>query len=312
MSVLFRVFGFASVVTLTSAVSAGEVIDDFEDLAEGFYGEPFTHQGITYSELNNVSGVFPSGEQFGPELGDEVVIEDATLFYVDHPDWGSADKTLTFGNAFVPGDNLSLGRLSTVMMDLDAVASSIAMDIAYYENGPWGGISFHLDAMMDGNVVGSDTVTLADGGGRDSIGVSVLSIDGVEFDQLHFYARYGDEYSLPRVIVDDITVDYAGGGLALSIVGECPGTVELQATGATPGGTVAFAYAFNTGAVVVPSGPCAGTALGLDRSARLVTTARADAAGVATFAGNAPAAGCGGFIQAVNASDCATSSVEQL
>ena len=187
------------------AIASAQVVD-FEDLTEGFYGKTFEYGGMFFQDINQVSGVFPDGSTFGPQEFDEVTIEDATFFYNDFPEWGSPDKALTFGNAFVPGDNLSIGRISSATMVLDEDQTSVTMDIAYYENGPWGGIVFHLDAIQLGEVVGSsDTITISDLGGRDNIALGTLSISGVEFDELHLYATFGGEFSLPRILIDDIS-----------------------------------------------------------------------------------------------------------
>lgn len=302
----------AALLVATGSAFAGPVTSDFEDLAEGPLGIPFVHDGITYHSLNNVSGVFPSGEKFGPQLDDEAIIEDATLFYDENPTWGSADKTLTFGTAYVPGDNLSLGRLSTVMMDLSANADGATIDVGFYENGPWGGIEIHLDALAAGTVVASDSFILSDLGGRDNTATNTLTVAGAEFDQLNIYATFGSEYSMPRVILDDVTINYLDGGPSLAVTGTCPGSLQLDVTGATAGGTVGFIYAFNTGSVTIPSGVCAGTQLGLDASAQLVGTATADGTGLATLIGNAPAPACRGIVQAIDVSTCTTSNVAGL
>jgi hypothetical protein len=189
-----------------------QTVLDFEDLKEGFYGEPFDYMGITFSDLNSVSGVFPNGDKFDPQDDDQCIIEDATLWYNDFPGWGSPVNVLTFGTAFVPGENLSLGRLSNVTLDLPEVANSVAFDLGYYENGPWGGIEFHVDVLMRGEVVGSDFFTIKDAGGRDNGASHSFLVERVEFDQIKIYAMYGDEYSLPRAIIDDLTIVYNGGG----------------------------------------------------------------------------------------------------
>jgi len=210
----------SNVLTLLLAGSvtfAGVTVDDFEDLTEGFYGIPYTHQGITYHDLNNVSGVFPNGDTFGPQDNDEVVVEDATDWYNSFPGWGSADKTMTFGIACGIGDNLSLGRLSTVMMDLPSNGDSVSIDLGYLENGPWGGIEFHLDALINGQVVGTDSFMIADGGGRDNGAIHTLVVNGVEFDQLNIYATFGTEFSLPRAIIDDVSINYLSTSATLEI-----------------------------------------------------------------------------------------------
>jgi hypothetical protein len=193
--------------TIGSAALAEIVVIDYEDLSEGFLGDPLTHMGVTYSELNNVSGVFPGGETFGPSPQDEFIVENAGLFYVDFPSYGSPVNSLTFGTALVPGENLTLGPLATVTMDLNAPADAASLDLGYYENGPWGGIEFHLDALFGGQVVASDGFVISDLGGRDNAAVTILSVSGATFDQLKLYATYGAEYSKPRAIIDDLTLN---------------------------------------------------------------------------------------------------------
>jgi len=99
--------------------------------------------------------------------------------------------------------------------------------------------------------------------------------------------------------------------LELTVTGSCPGVLSVKASGATPGGQVAFLRASGLGSQVVPPGkPCAGTGLGLDETVKLLTIATADADGVAVIGGMAPPDFCGTFVQAVDASRCTTSDVE--
>jgi hypothetical protein len=200
----------ATLATTGSAALADTVVIDYEDLTEGNQGDPLTHMGVTYSQLNNVSGVFPSGETFGPSPDDEFIIENAGLFYVDFPSYGSPVNVLTFGIAYVPGDNLTLGPLSTVTIDLNAPASAALLDLGYYENGVWGGIQYHLDALSSGQVVASDSFVISDLGGRDNPAIATLSVSGAFFDELHLYATFGAKYSMPRAIIDDLTITFEG------------------------------------------------------------------------------------------------------
>jgi hypothetical protein len=185
---------------------ATTVVIDFEDLTEGPQGDPLTHMGVTYHDLNNVSGVFPDGSTFESQPGDEFIVENAGVFYADFPAYGSPVNALTFGIAYVPGDNLTIGPLSTVTMDLDAPASEASLDLAFYENGPWGGIEFHLDALNEGQVVASDSFVISDLGGRDNPAIATLSVAGANFTDLHLYATYGADYSMPRAMIDDLTL----------------------------------------------------------------------------------------------------------
>lgn len=213
--------GVLVVAGVAAAATAGPSVSHYDDLTEGFYGTSFSYNGVTYSQVNGVSGVFPSGDTFGPgDLGGEVIVENAALLYNDFPDFGSPTNGLTFGTAFVPGDNLSLGALATVTMDLDQTALSASLEMAYYENGPWGGIVYHLDAFAGGSLVASDSFTIADGGGRDNVAIATLSVGGAAFDSMQLYATYGADYSGPRILLDNLTVTYVPtpGGLAAVFV----------------------------------------------------------------------------------------------
>ncbi len=243
-----------AVLSMACLAAAQPVLIDFEDQSEGPLGDPWSHQGLTFHDLNNVSGVFPDGSPFGPEPTDECICEDATAWYNDFPGWGSEDKLLTFGNAYIGGDNLSLGRLSSVTVDLDGVADSLSMDVGYYENGPWGGIVVHLDALMGGQVVASDSFQIADGGGRDNGAISALSVSGAQFDQLKIYSTFGNQYSLPRIIIDDMLINWVGGGATLAVdplTGGQPGSFHV--TGATPNAATYLVYSLaGTGSTFVP------------------------------------------------------------
>lgn len=182
-------------------------ISDYDDLVEGFLGTTLDYDGVHYHDVNGIGGVFPDGSTFtADDVGDQLIIEDATDFYGAHPDYGSAPNSLTFGTAYVAGPNLSLGALVQVTMDLDAPANAASLDIGYYENGPWGRIEIHLDAINAGAVVASDVITIADGGGRDNDTVATMSVSASTFDQLKLYATYDGQPSAPRAIVDDLTL----------------------------------------------------------------------------------------------------------
>lgn len=195
----------AAVAGFGGAASAGT--SNYDDLTEGSQGPLMSYSGVTYRDVNNVSGSFPDGGTFGPsDLGDLLIVEDSTWFYLDFPAWGSSPNTLTFGTSYVPGPNLTIGPLASAWMDLDTPATAASFDMAYYENGPWGGIVFHLDAVSGGAVVASDTLTISDLGGRDNIAVSSLSVAGATFDSLHVYATWGADYSAPRLMIDNLVI----------------------------------------------------------------------------------------------------------
>ncbi len=101
---------------------------------------------------------------------------------------------------------------------------------------------------------------------------------------------------------------------SLAVTGSCPGSMTATASGATSGGRVAFIRATGTGSQRIPPGnPCAGTTLGLDRTAVLVASPVANQQGVASITGNVPANACGRvFLQTVDISTCTTSNVAGL
>ena len=182
-------------------------ISDYDDLVEGTLGTSYLYRGVSYHDVNGIGGVFPDGSTFTAEdVGNQLIIEDATDFYVVHPDYGSSPNSLTFGTAYVPGPNLSLGAMVQVTMDLDVPANAATVDIGYYENGPWGGIEIHLDALDGGAVVASDMLTIANGGGRDNDTVATFTVSATTFDQLRLYATYEGQPSAPRVIMDDLAL----------------------------------------------------------------------------------------------------------
>jgi len=217
-------------VALMSVSAMAEIsVSNYDDLAEGFltnaFNRAFHYNGVTYAEQNSVNGVFPDGNTFDAgglgfnSLGDEIIVENATFFYDAFPSYGSRNNVLTFGRAFVTGDNVALGALSTVSMLLDTNADFASIDVGYMENGPWGGIELHLEASLNGVVVDADTFTVSNLGGRDNGAIREMSVGGAEFDTLQLFATLNGQFTAPRVIIDDLTVNTvpAPGSLALLI-----------------------------------------------------------------------------------------------
>ncbi|HEY6545520.1 MAG TPA: hypothetical protein VIZ64_11540, partial [Dokdonella sp.] len=178
-----------------------------DELAEGFKGTSMQHGGINWHEVNGIGGVFPDGSSFVPaDVGDQLVIEDAGVFYADFPDFGSAPNTLTFGTSFVDGDNFSIGALVRASGGLEQPAQAVSMDLAYYENGPWGGIVVHLEGYERGALVASDSLTLAGEGDRDNPATSRLSISAPAIDAFKLHATFNGQPSAPRVMIDNVAV----------------------------------------------------------------------------------------------------------
>ena len=201
-----RSFAVAAALTVVSAGIVAAITIDYEDLTEGPLGGSALAHGSDVSRPQQRLRDLSDGSTFDPQPDDQFILENAGLFYDAFPDYGSPVNTLTFGIAYVPGENLTIGPLSTVTMDLATPVTQASLDLAYYENGPWGGIEFHLDAVQNGQVVATTSFTIRDLGGRDNPAVATLSVTGAAFDRLHLYATFGSEYSMPRAMIDDLTL----------------------------------------------------------------------------------------------------------
>jgi hypothetical protein len=204
-------------------VALGSQLHTYEDLVEGDLGDVLAYNGATYRDANQVSGFFPDGAPFVPaDLGSGFIIEQATLFYNDFPGYGSPINAMTFGTAYIPGDNLTIGPLASAWIGFDEVATSASFDLAYYENGPWGGIEYIVDAVFRGDVVASDSFIISDLGGRDNPTFNTMSIDGVDFDSLHIYAMLNGDFTAPRGMIDNLaftSVPAPGSLLTLAAAG---------------------------------------------------------------------------------------------
>lgn len=196
---------------------AGANVADFDAETEGFKGSSFTSGGITFFDLNTHSGMNVDGSSFmAGDYGTNLIVERAILLANDFPGQVSSPNVLGWGNAFVPGDSLTVNIFSDLKMTTGAVENSVSFDMFYYENGPWGGIELHLDALLDGSVVASDGFTIANGGGRDNITSTTLSIDGVSFDELRLYATLSDgTFTAMTGVLDNVSITPAPSGVAL-------------------------------------------------------------------------------------------------
>jgi hypothetical protein len=91
----------------------------------------------------------------------------------------------------------------------------------------------------------------------------------------------------------------------LSIVGTCPGLVNLTFTNASPNGPVAI-LAGPAGSFVKPGDPCAGSTLAI-RPPRLMRMITASPSGSGVFNLNAPALACGRTMQVLDLQSCKAS-----
>jgi len=98
-------------------------------------------------------------------------------------------------------------------------------------------------------------------------------------------------------------------GPVVDASGSCPGAVTLRASGLA-GSVSLFVAGSEPGSSVIPSGPCAGTLLGI-AGPRPLSLGPTAADGTRTLEGNLGVGSCGEFVQVVDG-DCRVSSVSRI
>ncbi len=105
-------------------------------------------------------------------------------------------------------------------------------------------------------------------------------------------------------------------GPQLGVAATCPsgGPIQIEWSGASPGGQVALIFARNTGSFIIPNNrPCAGTQLGLgSNQIQLAWQGDAGADGSRVLNTTAGPGACGGYLQLLDLATCATSNVVQI
>lgn len=99
------------------------------------------------------------------------------------------------------------------------------------------------------------------------------------------------------------------GPLGLSLVGACPGPVQVTVSAPTARGRVAILTADDVGFQAIPGGPCAGVATGLDSTLGLAAVLRAPVSGDLALTPDIPGAACGKQVQALDLDTCRLSPV---
>jgi hypothetical protein len=214
MNTIRNLSATAAAMSLATAALAQSA--NFDAETEGFKGQTFTSTGIRFFDCNTVNGFYPGPEHepFTPQdLGTNLIVEDATVVHDDFPTFVSAPNTLTFGLAYVPGTNASLGPLAAVSLQpaTPTPMSQAGFDIIYYENGPWGGIVVTVDALQNGQVVGTTSFTVSDLGGRDNPIAQRLSVSAASFDTVRITSRLNGDYTTLRALIDNVVLTPAGG-----------------------------------------------------------------------------------------------------
>lgn len=126
--------------------------------------------------------------------------------------------------------------------------------------------------------------------------------------------NFGTRYTAPPICLQLFGDQGCGGsGPSLRLSGQCPGTVTVAWTNATPNTQMGIVFANNTGSFVIPGGPCAGTALGLGSAGLQLVNTVSTGSGSGQVNGQAGTAACGHYLQlVVLGSPCATSNVAQI
>lgn len=209
-----------ALVALSSGLAVAGGYTGFENLSEGFAGASFSDGGIAFFGMNNDSGLNPDGSTYGPgEYGTDFIIENATLAINDFPGTLSGTNVLSWGTSFIGGDNLSINILSTFSMTTGQLETAASLDLLYFENGPWGGITIEMLAMRDGMLVNSDSILISDLGGRDNLIGDQLSVSGIAFDTLTINARFDDGTSTVFAgLIDNVSITPAPGTAGLLLM----------------------------------------------------------------------------------------------
>jgi len=105
-------------------------------------------------------------------------------------------------------------------------------------------------------------------------------------------------------------------GPQLTVAATCPsgGPIRIEWSGASPGGQVALIFARNTGSFTIPQQyPCAGTTLGLGANQiQLAFQGGAGQEGSRTLNASTGPGACGGYLQLLDLTTCATSNVPRI
>jgi hypothetical protein len=168
-----------------SVAVAGPVlgaIATFDELSEGFHGEEFSSGGITFFDpvhffgepapfvVENVAEVLPIFPGLEQHFSSPNVM--GLAGYIDGP------------------TGWLMGRIEQIKMTTGQVATAARMDVFYDDSGFFAGTGVLLEAMLEGEVVATDSFTVA---GLDSKRPywNELEISGVKFDALRLSAVGG-------------------------------------------------------------------------------------------------------------------------
>ena len=199
-------FWLASVcfLGLARAQSPITLTANFDDLPESIQGTSLSDGGISFFNLNQG---FPNGV---------FAIQAATNMIPGF----SPPNYLTFG-AFASGNALSFGHLDSMNIGFSGIGLSASLDVfgpSFMQQSN----TLTLEAILDGNIVNSDTVTL-NGPVAGEIVYETLSVSGA-FDTLELVAAGpgadgGDFFGMDNVTITVIPEPPAGRIVCCGLIG---------------------------------------------------------------------------------------------
>lgn len=157
-----------------SAARAG--FADFDDLAEGFYGDTLTTGGITFFDVD---------EHLSTE-GGELAVDDVSGAYALIPEFvpSFSSPNVLHMTAITLGPGASFSRFGELRMTTGQIASFASLDLFFSVDAVTIGNSIALEAYLGNDLVATDSVLL-----QDCLFQSdSLSILDVEFDTLRLTA----------------------------------------------------------------------------------------------------------------------------
>jgi len=247
------------------------------------------------------------GDEFGEAValsGDTLVVgatrdddvgHDSGSAYVFERDLGGLDAWGQIAK-LTASDGTAIARFGTPVAlagDTVIVGAVVSLRTAYVFQRDSGGTDSWGQTAKLGPV---------DGQGVDTFGESIalagdtLVVGTSDDDDLG--ASSGSAFVFREVIVDP----------TFEFVGDCPGAATMTVSATTPMARIQLWGGLAEGTSALPSGPCAGTELGLNRPS-LLFAGWSDSTGGDLILRNLPESWCGSFVQLLDATTCATSDV---
>ena len=197
-----------------------------------------------------------------------------------------AQTTVSSGGSFINATGIAVEADGNILVVDSAAVAVIRVDPATgvqttVSSGGAFANPFGIAVEADGNILVAD---------RPSVAV-VIRVDPASGAQT--LVSFGAPLANPNALAVVPAI-----GPVLSLFGACPGTVSLELSNATPNGRLGLGWGTSEGSVTLPSGPCAGTEIGLaDPTLLMVLTA--DPEGNISFDQNVGAGACGLLLQAL-------------